>query len=304
MGERKLIAVVGPTACGKTEFATHLALRTDGEILSADSRMVYRGMTIGTGKDLADYEIEGTHVPYHLIDIVDPGVKYNVFRFQNDFAVAYDDVISRGKTAILCGGSGLYVEAVLKNYNLLSVPPNQELRAELEGKSLEELAEILGTYQELHNVTDLDNKRRTIRAIEIADYLKTHEGQDGPTGQIDATVIGLDINRDLRREKITRRLRTRLREGLIEEVRGLLESGVSAEDLIYYGLEYKYVTQHVIGQLTYDEMFSQLEIAIHQFAKRQMTWFRGMERRGTHIEWIDATLPMETKIERALELVK
>lgn len=299
----RLIAIVGPTACGKTAFATRLAAAHNGEIISGDSRQVYRRMDIGTGKDLADYTLDGVDIPYHLIDIAEPGEKYNVYRYQQDFAEAYADITSRHRQPILCGGSGLYVEAVLKNYSLLSVPPDHALRAEMEGKSMDELAAILGSYQSLHNTTDLDNRRRTIRAIEIAAYLKEHPEETGPTGGMDYIVLGLDIPRDLRRERITRRLRARLREGMVEEIKGILESGVAADDLIYYGLEYKYVTMYCTGQLTYDEMFTQLEIAIHQFAKRQMTWFRGMERRGTTIHWIDAARPMDDILRQAEEIL-
>lgn len=295
----RLIVVVGPTACGKTAFATRLALRTDGEILSGDSRQVYRGMDIGTGKDLSDYTVDGHRIPYHLIDIAVPGEKYNVFRYQQDFAEAYADVTARGKQPILCGGSGLYIEAVIKNYGLLSAPPNPALRAELEGKTMDELARILASYQPLHNTTDLDNRRRATRAIEIADYLKSHPEGRGPMEGLHYTVIGLDIPRELRRERITRRLRARLREGMADEIRGLLDSGVKPEDLIYYGLEYKYVTLYCTGQLSLDEMTDQLETAIHQFAKRQMTWFRGMERRGIKINWIDASQPIDAMVAQA-----
>lgn len=303
MNKDRLIVIVGPTASGKTAFATHLALQTDGEILSGDSRQVYRGMDIGTGKDLSDYTIDGHHIPYHLIDIADPGEKYNVYRYQQDFAEAYADITARGKQPILCGGSGLYVEAVIKNYTLLSAPPNPALRAELEGKTMDELAHILASYQTLHNTTDLDNRRRTTRAIEIADYRKSHPEGCGPMEGLKYTVLGLDIPRDLRRERITRRLRARLREGMADEIRGLLSSGVKPEDLIYYGLEYKYVTLYCTGQLTMDEMTEQLEIAIHQFAKRQMTWFRGMERRGIKINWIDASRPLDDMLEQATAIL-
>ncbi len=299
----QLIVVVGPTACGKTAFATRLALRTGGEILSGDSRQVYRGMDIGTGKDLGDYVVDGTAIPYHLIDIAEPGEKYNVYRYQQDFAEAYADIVARGRQPILCGGSGLYVEAVLKNYSLLSVPPCPTLRAELESKTQDELAAILSSYQELHNTTDLDNRRRTIRAIEIAAYLHDHPGETGPTAGLRYTVLGLDIPRELRRERITRRLRSRLREGMTDEIQGLLDKGVKPEDLIYYGLEYKYVTMYCTGQLSFDDMTQQLEIAIHQFAKRQMTWFRGMERRGTKINWIDASQPMDAMLRQAEEIL-
>ncbi len=299
----RLIVVVGPTACGKTAFAVRLAIKTNGEILSGDSRQVYRGMDIGTGKDLSEYTAGGRAVPYHLIDIADPGEKYNVYRYQQDFAKAYADIVRRGRQPILCGGSGLYVEAVLKNYSLLSVPPDSALRSELEGRTQDELAHILSTYQNLHNTTDLDNRRRTIRAIEIAEYLKSHPGESGPTGGLSYTVIGLDVPRDVRRERITRRLRARMREGMADEIEGLLERGVKAEDLIYYGLEYKYVTMYCTGRLTLDEMAGQLETAIHQFAKRQMTWFRGMERRGIKINWIDASQPMESMLAQAADIL-
>lgn len=299
MNKERLIVVVGPTACGKTAFATRLALMTDGEILSGDSRQVYRGMDIGTGKDLPDYTIDGKKIPYHLIDIADPGEKYNVYRYQQDFAEAYADITARGKQPILCGGSGLYVEAVIKNYSLLSAPPNPALRAELEGKTMDELARILASFQPLHNTTDLDNRRRAIRAIEIADYLKSHPEGRGPMDGLSYTVLGLDIPRELRRERITRRLRARLREGMVDEISGLLDSGVKPEDLIYYGLEYKYVTLYCTGKLTMDEMTEQLEIAIHQFAKRQMTWFRGMGRRGIKINWIDASQPLDAMLAQA-----
>lgn len=302
-GAKRLLAIVGPTACGKTAFAVRMAQELGGEIISGDSRQVYRGMDIGTGKDLADYRTPDGVIPYHLIDIVEPGEKYNVFRYQQDFAEAYADIIRRGREPILCGGSGLYVEAVIKNYGLLSVPPNPALRQELEGKSLDELAAILSSYQKLHNVTDLDNRRRTIRAIEIADHLQAHPEESGPTGGLRCTVLGLDISRETRRERISRRLRARLRDGMVDEVRGLLASGVKAEDLIYYGLEYKFVTLFCIGQMTYDEMQTQLEIAIHQFAKRQMTWFRGMERRGTRIEWIDASQPTDVMVAKAKKII-
>ncbi len=298
-----LLAIVGPTACGKTALATHVALATNGEILSGDSRMVYRGMDIGTGKDLDEYTIDGHHIPYHLIDIAEPGTKYNVYNFQQDFAVAYADILQRGRQPILCGGSGLYVEAVIKNYGLLSVPPNHALRLSLDSKSQDELAAILASYQDLHNVTDLDNRRRTIRAIEIADYLKSHPEEKGPLEGMRCTVIGVDVSRDTRRTRITSRLRTRLRQGLVDEVQGLLDQGIPPADLIYYGLEYKYVTLYCTGQLSYADMESQLEIAIHQFAKRQMTWFRGMERRGTPIHWIDGSQPMTSMVQSVISIM-
>ena len=380
-----LIAILGPTATGKTALAAHLADRinslcthTDGvtevylhspsnieggsagrgsikgaEIISADSRQVYRRMDLGTGKDLEDYEVNGHHIPYHLIDIAEPGTKYNVYQYQQDFIKAYEDIRSRGKLPIVCGGSGLYIESILRGYQMADVPENKELRQRLEGKSLEELTEILKTYKTLHNTTDTDTTKRAIRAIEIAEY-QAHLDNGKVNGQrsmvngqrstlnaqrstvnghfseqraqsdacigyaesrrncceakwstlndLNSLVIGVKIDRELRREKITRRLKQRLEEGMVDEVRRLLEEGIPAEDLIYYGLEYKFLTEYLTGQLSYDEMFERIEIAIHQFAKRQMTWFRGMERRGFTIHWIDATLSMEDKIQKIIQL--
>lgn len=298
-----LITIIGPTASGKTPLAANLADRLHTEIISGDSRQVYRRMDLGTGKDLVDYVVDGRPIPYHLIDIVEPGSKYNVFEYQRDFLKAYQEIIAKGKIPVLCGGTGMYIESVLKGYRLLPVPENPELRASLEGKSLEELTKILQNYKKLHNSTDIDTAKRAIRAIEIEEYYKQQppEYREFPT--LKSLIIGVDINRELRREKITRRLKQRLEEGMIEEVRGLLAEGIHPDDLIYYGLEYKFLTQHVIGELTYDEMFLQLETAIHQFAKRQMTWFRGMERRGFTIHWLDATLPMEEKTEQIINLI-
>ncbi len=290
------VTILGPTASGKTAFAAALARQLDAEIISADSRQVYRGMDLGTGKDLADYDVEGHHIPYHLIDIADAGYKYNVFEYQRDFLRAYNDIHERGKTPILCGGTGLYIESVLKGYRLLPVPENPDLRKALEGKSLDELTRILGTYKKLHNTTDVDSAKRAIRAIEIEEYYAKVPVTEREFPQFRSVVIGIDIDRQLRREKISRRLRQRLDEGMIDEVKGLLDRGIAAEDLIYYGLEYKYLTLYLTGRMSYDEMYGGLETAIHQFAKRQMTWFRGMERRGTTIHWMDVTLPMEQKI--------
>ena len=298
-----LITILGPTASGKTSLATALADKLGTEIISGDSRQVYRRMDLGTGKDLADYTIEGRSVPYHLIDIVEPGYKYNVFEYQRDFLKAYESIVAKGKLPVLCGGTGMYIESVLKGYRLLPVPENPELRASLEGKSLGELTRILEGYKKLHNSTDVDTAKRAIRAIEIEEYYKQQppEYREFPT--LRSLIVGVDIDRELRREKITRRLKQRLDEGMVEEVRGLLAEGISAENLIYYGLEYKFLTQYAIGELTYEEMFHQLETAIHQFAKRQMTWFRGMERRGFTIHWLDATLPMEEKVEQIINLI-
>ena len=307
MESNRLITILGPTASGKTTVAAHLANRIDGEIISGDSRQVYRRMDIGTGKDIDDYTIDGKTVPYHLIDIAEPGTKYNLFQYQEDFHKAYDDITGRGKTPILCGGTGLYIEAVLKGYNLSPVPQNEKLREELSTKSLDELTRILIELKKknqstMHNQSDVDTCQRAIRAIEIETYNLEHPTQERILPAVDATVIGIDISREDRRQRISSRLKARLDRGMIDEVKALIDSGVDAKDLIYYGLEYKYVTEYVIGQISYEEMFSSLEIAIHQFAKRQMTWFRGMERRGTHIHWIDFRLPMEQKLEEICRL--
>lgn len=292
-----MLAVVGPTASGKTAFAVDLALAFDGEILSADSRQVYRGMDIGTGKDIDEYRRGEVVVPYHLIDIADAGEKYNLFEYQRDFLAAYNDVRERGRLPVLCGGSGMYVESVLKGYRLLPVPENPELRERLENMSLEELTARLATYKTLHNNTDTDTKKRAIRAIEIEEYYLAASPEERSFPDIKTLCVGVDVSREVRRERISSRLSNRVEQGLVQEVERLLAAGVTAEQLIYYGLEYKYVTQYVVGQTTKEEMLSALEIAIHQFAKRQMTWFRGMERRGTPILWIDASLPIEQRIE-------
>lgn len=302
MSKIDLIAIIGPTASGKTPFAAALAHRLHSEVISADSRQVYRGMDLGTGKDLADYVVQGESVPYHLIDIADPGYKYNVFEFQRDFLTAYQSMRKRGLLPILCGGTGMYVESVLRGYRLLPVPENPTLRQQLASHSLEELTQILSRYKTLHNTTDVDTAKRAIRAIEIEEYYAHTPIEERSFPQLNSLVIGLDIDRELRRTKITRRLKQRLDEGMLDEIRQLLSRGLTPDDLLYYGLEYKYLTLHVIGQLSYDEMFHQLETAIHQFAKRQMTWFRGMERRGIHIHWIDATLPLEEKIRQVEQL--
>ena len=296
MPDYDLIAILGPTASGKTPFAAALANVLDTEIISADSRQIYRGMDLGTGKDLIDYTVNGKQIPYHLIDIADPGYKYNVFEYQRDFLTAYETIKQKSKLPVLCGGTGLYLESVLKGYKLLPVPENPELRARLADKSLEELTGILQQYKTLHNTTDVDTAKRAIRAIEIEEYYAHTPVDERTFPQLNSLIIGVDIDRELRREKISRRLRQRLDEGMVDEVRRLIEQGIQPDDLIYYGLEYKYLTLYVIGKLTYEEMYQELEIAIHQFAKRQMTWFRGMERRGFTIHWMDAGLPMEEKI--------
>ncbi len=288
------VAVVGPTACGKTRRAVAIASAFGGEVISGDSRQVYRGMDIGTGKDLDEYG----DVTYHLIDIADAGDKYNLHRFLSDFKKAKEDILSRGKLPVLCGGTGMYVEAALSGLVMPEVERNEELRASLSGKSLEELTEILKTYKTLHNTTDVDTRDRALRAIEIQDYYSKHpeaavSADRSSAKPLDSIVIGIDIPREARRERITRRLNARIEEGMIDEIKGLIDSGVKPEDLIYYGLEYKYVTLHAIGELSLDEMRRQLEIAIHQFAKRQMTWFRGMERRGIPIRWLPYDMPDE-----------
>ena len=322
---KKMITILGPTASGKTPLAAALAAalppvngECGAEIISADSRQVYRRMDIGTGKDLVDYEVSlltshlspltSIKVPYHLIDIAEPGTKYNLFQYQQDFFDAYNNIIGRGKTPILCGGTGLYIEAVLKGYQLSPVPQNPALRQRLEGKTLDELTQMLTelkaqTGSNMHNKTDVDSCQRAIRAIEIEEYNLHTPTPKRELPPIDSLIIGVSIDREARREKITRRLKARLEEGMIEEVKGLLAEGIPAEDLIYYGLEYKFVTEYLVGKTSYDEMFQRLEIAIHQFAKRQMTWFRGMERRGFTIHWIDALQPMPDKVQQILSLL-
>ena len=315
-----MITILGPTASGKTSLAAALAARISSldadlsgipakgaEIISADSRQVYRGMDIGTGKDLADYTIHGKQIPYHLIDICEPGTKYNLFEYQQDFYDAYQDIKKRGAFPILCGGTGLYIESVLKGYHLSPVPQNPELRESLAHKSLDELAEMLKelkakTGSNMHNRTDVDTAQRAIRAIEIESYNLEHPMPERELPPVNSLIIGVSIDRDSRREKISRRLKQRLDDGMVDEIKGLLDLGIPAENLIYYGLEYKFITEYVIGKTSYDEMYRGLEIAIHQFAKRQMTWFRGMERRGFTIHWVDALMPMEEKVETVLGL--
>ena len=304
----QLITILGPTACGKTSLAAALAYEMHAEIISADSRQVYRGMDIGTGKDLGDYVVRGRQIPYHLIDIAEPGTKYNLFCYQQDFSEALADITGRGIRPILCGGTGLYIEAVLKGYALSTVPQNPDLRQTLQNESLEQLTERLVELKRrngsvMHNTTDVDSCQRAIRAIEIETYNLEHAAERREMTPVDSVIIGLDIPREVRREKITARLKQRLAEGMVDEIRTLLDRGIPADDIIYYGLEYKYVTEYAIGRLTYEEMFRQLEIAIHQFAKRQMTWFRGMERRGLVIHWIDALLSMEDKINAIKQLI-
>ena len=300
-----LIAIVGPTASGKTTLAVALAKRIGTEIISADSRQLYRGMDIGTGKDLAEYTLDGVTIPYHLIDICPAGYRYNLFEYVRDFNAAYADMKARGKQPLLCGGTGLYVETVLKGYSLPPVPENKALRESLQDKSLDELAEILRGYKTLHNTTDIDTCKRAIRAIEISEFYSRQEPELlEPRPLQNSLIVGVNIDRELRRAKITRRLHERLKEGMVDEVKSLLDSGIEPESLIYYGLEYKFLTEYIIGHTTYDEMVERLEIAIHQFAKRQMTWFRGMERRGHTIRWIDATIPTNEKVDIIEEWIK
>ena len=284
-------------------MAAALAYALDTEIISADSRQVYRGMDIGTGKDLADYVVSGKQIPYHLIDICDAGEKYNVYEFQHDFHQALSQIKQKNKLPVLCGGTGMYIESVLRGYKLISVPENAALRRELESKPIDELRDILRSYVNLHNQSDLDSAKRTIRAIEIAQYTQQFPADYQKFNSVNSLIIGLDLDRELRRDKITARLKLRLQEGMIAEVQSLIDKGVAPEDLIYYGLEYKFVTQYITGVLTYKEMFSQLEIAIHQFAKRQMTWFRGMERRGFTIHWLDATKSVDENVQQVIKLL-
>lgn len=293
-----IIAIIGPTASGKTTLAAALAKDLKTEIISGDSRQVYRRMDIGTGKDLNDYLVDGVAIPYHLIDIAEPGTKYNLFQYQQDFLPVYEQIKAKGKIPILCGGTGLYVESILRGFNLMPVPENADLRRSLAGKNLEELTEILKSYKTLHNTTDVDTVSRAIRAIEIEEYIRQHSVEKRVFPELNALIVGIDVAREVRRQRISKRLKQRLDEGMVDEVRGLLAEGISADDLIYYGLEYKYLTLYVLGKLTYEEMYKQLEIAIHQFAKRQMTWFRGMERRGLHIHWLDESWPIQKKVEQ------
>lgn len=298
-----IITILGPTATGKTKFAAHLCKAINGEIISADSRQVYRNMNIGTGKDIEDYIVDKVNIPFHLIDIADAGYQYNVFEFQRDFLKAYSNIKNKNKIPVLCGGSGLYLDAVLKGYKLIDVPVNFELRSSLENKSLEELCEILETFKTLHNKTDIDTIKRAVRAIEIEEFYIHNNVYEKEYPQINNIIIGLNCDRELRRKRITERLKKRIAEGLVDEVKSLLNSGLMPEQLIYYGLEYKYITEYLTGKYSFEEFFTKLEIAIHQFAKRQMTYFRGMERKGTKINWINSEIPNEEKIKVVLKLL-
>ncbi|MDR2928870.1 MAG: tRNA (adenosine(37)-N6)-dimethylallyltransferase MiaA [Cytophagaceae bacterium] len=297
------IVILGPTASGKTTLAAHLAATIGGEIISADSRQIYRKMDIGTGKDLDDYVVNGEKIPFHLIDIREPGYKYNVYEYQTDFFNVFADIKGREKFSIVCGGTGLYIEAVLRRFKMIHVPSNPELRDSLNDKDLNELETILSRFRNLHNSTDTDTKKRAIRAIEIETYYSTHPEIEVELPKLNPLITGIESNRETRREKITKRLHERLKSGMIEEVDSLLKVGLTSDDLIYYGLEYKYVTMFLIGQLHYNEMVEQLNIAIHQFAKRQMTWFRRMERNGFRINWLDANLPVDEKVNKVLKMM-
>ena len=299
-----LLLVTGPTASGKTSLAVAIAKSVGGEILSADSRQVYRGMNLGTGKDYDDYLVDGTRLPCHLIDIADPGYKYNVFEYQRDFIKVYSNLRKNKVFPVVCGGSGMYADSIITGYKMFEVPPDSGLRVELEKKSMEELKAILSTYKNLHNGTDIDIRKRVIRAIEIEHFNGNREKQISEFPKVRSLVVGVMYDREARRRRITERLKQRLDAGMVDEVKHLINLGITPETLIYYGLEYKFITLYLAGKLSYDEMVRDLEIAIHQFAKRQMTWFRGMERRGIKINWLDSNLPMEEKVEKVLELLK
>ena len=300
----KLIVILGPTATGKTQLAAHVAAQIEGEVMSADSRQVYRGMDIGTGKDLADFEVGGKNIPYHLIDIVEAGEEYNVFEFQNDFLNSYNGILQRNHYPILCGGTGMYLESVLKGYRLLKIPDNMELRNELETKENEELVAVLKELKEVHNTTDTTDRNRVIRAIEIAQFQQENEALINDFPKIDAKIFGIHFEREIIRKRITQRLKDRLeKQGMIEEVKALMDSGVSPDKLKFYGLEYKVITQYLLGEFTYNDMFQKLNSAIHQFAKRQSTWYRKMERNGFDINWIDGNLALDEKVKRVLERV-
>ena len=299
-----LITIIGPTASGKTVLTAQLADRISGEIISGDSRQVYRGMDIGTGKDLIDYTVDGKLIPYYIVDVVDAGQKYNVYEFQQDFVKAYNTIIEKKKQPILCGGTGMYIEAALKGYKLIHVPSNPDFREICEQKTDEELIAELKTYKDLHNQTDIDNRRRMIRALEIEHYYASNPKIEFDYPQFLPILIGVSIDVETRRSRIDTRLKQRLNEGMVDEVKALIDRGVPTETLLYYGLEYKFLTQYLLNQLSYDEMVTQLNIAIHQFAKRQMTWFRGMERRGMKIHWIDGMKPMPERVLDCLQIIE
>jgi tRNA dimethylallyltransferase len=298
-----LLVILGPTAAGKTTLAAHMALSIQGEIISADSRQVYRKMDIGTGKDYDDYIVNGIRIPYHLIDIHDPGYQYNVYEYQKDAYKALELIRAREKFPVLCGGTGMYIEAVLKGYKLIAVPVNNFLRKKLDNKTLNELTEILSKYKKLHNKTDVDTKKRAIRAIEIEEYYLKYTEIELDVPDVYPLLVGVNVDRETRRQNITKRLKARLNQGMVEEVKNLLEVGLKPCQIIYYGLEYKYLTLYLTGELAYEEMFQKLNTAIHQFAKRQMTWFRKMERNGFKINWLDGHMSLEEKLEKVEELL-
>jgi len=300
-GKSKMITILGPTASGKTALAANVAYRMNGEVISADSRQVYRNMDIGTGKDYDDYIIEDREVPCHLVDICNAGERYSVYRYQKDFLTVYNEISDRNKLPVLCGGTGMYIESVLKGYRLLKVPVNKNLRDNLERKTMNEMKNILEGYGDLHNITDVTQRKRLVRAIEIAKYYSDHNNEEEEFPEINSLVAGIKFDRNSRRKRISDRLKDRLKGGMIREVKSLLESGVSAETLIYYGLEYKFITWYLQKKISYDEMFSQLETSIHRFAKRQMTWFRRMEKNGIEIKWLDGYLSLEKKVEKVME---
>jgi tRNA dimethylallyltransferase len=302
--EYDLLVITGPTASGKTTLAVNLADRLGGEVISADSRQVYRGMDLGTGKDYSDYTVDGRSVPYHLIDIVDPGYKYNVFEYQREFIRVYNDIIRRSVFPVMCGGSGMYVDSIITGYKMKEVPPDSGLRARLEKKTMEELIGILSTFKKLHNTTDIDTKKRVIRAIEIEQNNRSGDEKQSQFPRLKALIVGIMFDREERRRRITERLKKRLDEGMVDEVRKLLENGIRKETLIYYGLEYKYITLFLAGKYGYDEMISNLEIAIHQYAKRQMTWLRGMEKKGIIIHWLDGKRPLNEMVTEVLDLLE
>ena len=298
-----LIVITGPTASGKTSLAANVAKKIEGEILSADSRQVYREMNIGTGKDYDDYKVDGHQIPVHLLDIVDPGYKFNVFEYQKFFLDSFFELKSRNKIPVVCGGSGMYIDSIVSGYKLIEVPPDVNLRNELENKSMEELISILQNYKSLHNTTDIDTKKRAIRAIEIEKYYSENQQNEIVFPHLRSLVTGVKYDRETRRILISKRLKERLANGMIEEVEMLLDKGIPVETLLYYGLEYKFITLYLTGKMSYEEMFCRLEVAIHQFAKRQMTWFRGMERRGIKIHWLDGFMPLEQKVEMIINLL-
>jgi len=299
-----LIVVTGPTATGKTTFAAHLASQLNGEIISADSRQVYRGMDLATGKDFNDYIVDGKTIPHHMVDIVDPGYEYNVFEFQKDFLTVFDDINNRNKLPVLCGGTGMYIESILKGYRLIDVPENKNLRTELSTQTQQELIDLLNSFKVPHNITDTEDTQRLIRAIEIQEYYKNNPEINTSFPEIRSIVFGIHFEREVIRERITQRLKERLDKGMANEVKVLLQRGLTADQLKFYGLEYRFLTQYIIGELSYEEMFKLLNTAIHQFAKRQMTWFRRMEKQGFKIHWIDGDLPIEIKVDKALSIFK